>query len=326
MQATIRAPAANASAMPPWDVMWNKLMESKLESLTPEEAQSRVDSGDWVIVDVRPKEEYEKSSILGAVSAPLFQRMDWSNPTPASFLRGAAYALNGVQAVEPNANFSEDIKTRCGGKKIIMVRPPGMHAAMWRINSRDAGTHSQACLDTCSHADMHKLPPVVQAASWKHLIFSSYCNLTGCRCIYLTAHASQSGAASPGNILHTNASAAAHPDEASRAQSRAADAGYLPHIRWAGPALLRWRRVLQVCDTGGTMRPTANFINGKTSRSLKAAFRAVNEQLAGDVAHLDGGMVAWCALSTHIVPLTDSPWRAHWPHWQLPSMTWFHKR
>lgn len=123
VQATVRAVAMNANpAMPPWDVMWNTLLEAKLESVTPEAAQSLAESGDWVIVDVRPKEEYEKSSIKGAVSAPLFQRMDWGNATPASFLRGAAYALNGVQAVEPNANFAEDIKQNSGGKKVILVR------------------------------------------------------------------------------------------------------------------------------------------------------------------------------------------------------------
>ena len=43
------------------------------------------------------------------------------------------------------------------------------------------------------------------------------------------------------------------------------------------------------------MKPSANFMTGKTSRSLKAAFRVVNEELASEVAHLDGGMVAWYA-------------------------------
>eukprot|EP00892_Ulva_mutabilis_P003448 jgi/Ulvmu1/1475/UM011_0205.1 len=168
-KATIRAPAAHANPkLPPWDVMWGKLLENKLESLTPEAAKSRVDSGEWVVVDVRPKEEYKKSSIEGAVNAPLFQLMDWGNATPASFLRGAAYALNGVQAVEINANFADDVKSQADGKKVIMC-----------------------------------------------------------------------------------------------------------------------------CDTGGSMRPSANFVTGKTSRSLKAAFRVVNEGLADEVAHLDGGMVAW---------------------------------
>lgn len=51
----------------------------------------------------------------------------------------------------------------------------------------------------------------------------------------------------------------------------------------------------QMCETGGTIKPTTNFMTGKTSRSLKAAYRAVDEKLAPKVAHLDGGIFAWCA-------------------------------
>ena len=64
-----------------------------------------------------------------------------------------------------------------------------------------------------------------------------------------------------------------------------------------------WRCV-QCCDTGGTMQPSTNFAEGKTSRSLKAAFLVLRESLAPGVAHLDGGIVAWCVcpagLACHI--------------------------
>lgn len=58
------------------------------------------------------------------------------------------------------------------------------------------------------------------------------------------------------------------------------------------------------------MKPSSNFMTGKTSRSLKAAFRVVKEELASEVAHLDGGMVAWCGrppspnLCYHMAPAT----------------------
>lgn len=124
------------------------LLEKKMPSLPPDAVQSLVDSGDWVVVDVRPREEYEKSSILGAVNAPLFQLMDWSKPTPASFLRGAAYALNGVQAVEPNASFAEDIKSRCGGKNVIMVSclPLAPHTSC--LNACNGTTAQTAAIPT----------------------------------------------------------------------------------------------------------------------------------------------------------------------------------
>lgn len=43
------------------------------------------------------------------------------------------------------------------------------------------------------------------------------------------------------------------------------------------------------------MAPSTNFVEGKTSRSLKAAFLCFREDLVPGVGHLDGGIVAWCA-------------------------------
>lgn len=58
------------------------------------------------------------------------------------------------------------------------------------------------------------------------------------------------------------------------------------------------------------MNPTTNFVEGKTSRSLKAAFLVLREGLAPGVAHLDGGIVAWCAPAGCGLPLrTQHPTR-----------------
>lgn len=43
------------------------------------------------------------------------------------------------------------------------------------------------------------------------------------------------------------------------------------------------------------MKPSANFQTGKTSRSLKAAWRVHTEKLAPGVAHLEGGIYGWYA-------------------------------
>ena len=52
--------------------------------------------------------------------------------------------------------------------------------------------------------------------------------------------------------------------------------------------------LLMLCEVGGSLVPTANFSTGKTSRSLQAAFRAleagVDEKL---VKHVGGGCFAW---------------------------------
>lgn len=81
-----------------------------------------VDSGDWVIVDVRPKTDYEKSTVEGAKHAALFQGMSFANATPKSLLRAAAYAMNGVSPVEPNPAFADDLKAAAGNKGAILVR------------------------------------------------------------------------------------------------------------------------------------------------------------------------------------------------------------
>lgn len=81
-----------------------------------------LDSGEYVMVDVRPSEDYEKSTIEGAKSVPLFQRLSFSNPTPGKLLRGLAYALNGVQAVEVNPEFEAEMKAAADGKKVLVVR------------------------------------------------------------------------------------------------------------------------------------------------------------------------------------------------------------
>lgn len=47
------------------------------------------------------------------------------------------------------------------------------------------------------------------------------------------------------------------------------------------------------------MAPSTNFVEGKTSRSLKAAFLCYRENLSEGVGHLDGGIVAWCASALH---------------------------
>ena len=62
---------------------------------------------------------------------------------------------------------------------------------------------------------------------------------------------------------------------------------------------------MQMCEAGGTTKPSANFMTGKTSRSLKAAYRVVTEKLAPQAAHLDGGAYAWCASITtrHFIKL-----------------------
>ncbi|KAK9865310.1 hypothetical protein WJX84_009679 [Apatococcus fuscideae] len=51
-----------------------------------------------------------------------------------------------------------------------------------------------------------------------------------------------------------------------------------------------------MCEAGGTMTPSSNFVTGKVSRSLKAAYQAIEQGKMKNVAHLDGGVYNWARL------------------------------
>lgn len=156
--------------MPPWEVMWQVLNDNELKSVPPQLAKQMLDSGEYALVDVRTKEDYKGSHGSGALSAPLFQSVDWRNINAFGALRAAAMAVNGVKPVETNPNFESELrKASEEGKK--------------------------------------------------------------------------------GVILY--------------------------------------------CEAGGTLIPSTNFMRGKSSRSLKAAWKAIDLQVTSKVAHLDGGLLAW---------------------------------
>ena len=56
-----------------------------------------LNSGDWVLVDVRPPQLYEKAHIEGAKNAALFQPVNWGKPSTKKVLRAIAFMLNGVK-------------------------------------------------------------------------------------------------------------------------------------------------------------------------------------------------------------------------------------
>ena len=54
------------------------------------------------------------------------------------------------------------------------------------------------------------------------------------------------------------------------------------------------RGLLMLCEVGGSLTPTASFPTGKTSRSLQAAFRALEAGVeSAKVKHVGGGCFAW---------------------------------
>ena len=83
--------------MPSWEQMHKQLTtQHKLESVSPTDAKKLVDSGKFVLVDVRPPDIFAKAHPEGAQSAPLFQSVNWAKPDFKKYLRAVAFMANGV--------------------------------------------------------------------------------------------------------------------------------------------------------------------------------------------------------------------------------------
>eukprot|EP00878_Enallax_costatus_P008267 GHUV01008643.1.p1 GENE.GHUV01008643.1~~GHUV01008643.1.p1 ORF type:complete len:142 (+),score=29.64 GHUV01008643.1:1345-1770(+) len=63
------------------------------------------------------------------------------------------------------------------------------------------------------------------------------------------------------------------------------------------------RKVIMMCEAGGTMRPTVSFPFGKPSRSLQAAYKVLTEagKTSDEVAHLERGLYGWYQAELPIV-------------------------
>ena len=63
--------------------------------------------------------------------------------------------------------------------------------------------------------------------------------------------------------------------------------------------------LLMLCEVGGSLTPTASFKTGKTSRSLQAAFRALEAGVeSSKVKHVGGGCFAWAQEDEYDLPMT----------------------
>jgi hypothetical protein len=54
-------------------VIFKELTKKQVKTISPEEAAARVESGEWVLVDVRLKEQHDEATPEGAVSVPIYE-------------------------------------------------------------------------------------------------------------------------------------------------------------------------------------------------------------------------------------------------------------
>ena len=88
-----------------WNEIVTTLKDANVTMLSPQEVAFSQEAG-AVVVDIRPKGEFTKGFIMGAVSVPLFQLIDgWG---PYQVVRRFGFAAFGVSnATEPNPDFLE---------------------------------------------------------------------------------------------------------------------------------------------------------------------------------------------------------------------------
>eukprot|EP00199_Chlamydomonas_sp_CCMP681_P005500 CAMPEP_0119105680 /NCGR_PEP_ID=MMETSP1180-20130426/3583_1 /TAXON_ID=3052 ORGANISM="Chlamydomonas cf sp, Strain CCMP681" /NCGR_SAMPLE_ID=MMETSP1180 /ASSEMBLY_ACC=CAM_ASM_000741 /LENGTH=243 /DNA_ID=CAMNT_0007090803 /DNA_START=57 /DNA_END=788 /DNA_ORIENTATION=- len=108
---SVRRPVAMHAKLPKWDECYRFLVdEKKLRTIAPEQAKDMVASGDWVLVDVRPPGAHAEARPAGAVSVPMYQPLDWKTPDVQKVMKFLVYSFNGVQAIEPNPDFTEQLR------------------------------------------------------------------------------------------------------------------------------------------------------------------------------------------------------------------------
>ncbi|KAG2436239.1 hypothetical protein HXX76_006550 [Chlamydomonas incerta] len=114
--------------MPRWPVVFSTLTAAKVESISPEEAARRVKSGEWLLVDVRLTEQHETAAPEGAVNVPIYETITMEGADLRRLLKAAMYKSNGVNPVDPNPKFGEQLKaavTEAGAKGVITVCEAG---------------------------------------------------------------------------------------------------------------------------------------------------------------------------------------------------------
>ena len=100
--------------------MWNDFKRESIESTPARDVKTLVDSGAWVLVDVRLPSNYEEAHAADAVSIPAFveMKMGQNMSGVGDFLKAAALLSNGVTPVKKNDDFMVDAKKASeNGKK-----------------------------------------------------------------------------------------------------------------------------------------------------------------------------------------------------------------
>ncbi|KAG1681033.1 hypothetical protein FOA52_009993 [Chlamydomonas sp. UWO 241] len=115
----VRADSAPRSEGPArWSTQYTYLRQNSMQSVSPDDASSKMANRDIVMIDVRPRKQYKRSHIQGSVNVPLYQELNVTTGNSfAKVLKFVAYAANGVTPIELNEEFVVELAAATAGKK-----------------------------------------------------------------------------------------------------------------------------------------------------------------------------------------------------------------
>lgn len=120
-QRQVRAQANPARVVPKWPEVYRGLVSKKLSTIPPEAASKLLAKGNYAFIDVRLPKDHEKSHPEGSVSVPMYQTITTDNLDATKLFKFIAYSFNGVNPVEPNPAFVEEVRAAMKGKKGLIV-------------------------------------------------------------------------------------------------------------------------------------------------------------------------------------------------------------
>lgn len=113
---------------PAWEgIQYELTQKYNIKSVPPQQVMEMVQSGEALLVDVRPKETHEESRPEPAVNAPAFRiiSMDQQSGGVTSMLKFAVMKFNGVTPTEANPEFPNLIQEIAGDQKVILACTQG---------------------------------------------------------------------------------------------------------------------------------------------------------------------------------------------------------
>ena len=112
-----------------WEIISRELRANKVKFASPSDTERR----NVIVVDIRPRNEYEEAHVPGAVNVEFFQLIDWWDPVKVA--RRAVYAFFGIlNGTEFNPDFFdqfESVVSRKKGKEIILYCNIGGSLEPW---------------------------------------------------------------------------------------------------------------------------------------------------------------------------------------------------